>query len=211
MGMKEPLKISVFTREETSNYENLSPAFINKFVNIQTHIFLQAMGDILSRKKQKAMIKNHGWPRRRSTGLLENSAEPGYDYLNNSEYDGDIAVYTVPDLHRTDPSVGQLILRENKFLHLCLLSAKPLPEYEDDPDLYRGLLAIPTGARKYGDSRFYVTTLETKEGETPILNPVESGVMTIDDIPSMNKKKIANILDLVEYQKTKKSDPLPPT
>lgn len=207
------IDVQVFMREEQPQRETASKILAVKMINDhlldETTRFLTAMQKAFGKRKMTGRVRKNPWPTPRATSssVIQKTDDMNYEYLDDPRYDGDMAVCVMPHIEYVDGAVGTLLLGEMRkrrnLLHLCILTIEELPEYDEKPELYKGILALPTGIKKKGDCQFF-EPLSTKsaDGSICITNAVEARVLTIDSFQELNQQKIDGIADLLKFQKS---------
>lgn len=207
------IDVQVFVREEKPRSDVAAKIIAAKMVNDhlmdQTSRFLTAMQKAFVKRKMTGRLRTNPWPVPRNNGLslIHCDSDMNYDYLNEDKYAGDIAVCVMPTIDYVDGAVGTLLLRElnrqRNLLHLCILTAEELPDYDKKPELYKGILALPTGIKKRGDCQFFEPlTTKNSDGSICFTNAAQARVLTIDSFPEINQRKIDGIADLLQFQKS---------
>ncbi len=198
----ESISINVFVKEEKKK-KTTNAAQLNIHMRERARHFVSGLEKILHKKEKVGNVHFHDWPIPQDDGtILVHENDGNYCHLENPKFDADIAVCVIPSIEWADGVVGKLWLRDRKLLHLCLLSAKPLPEYDEQPELYRGLLALPASDIKDEGGIIYLPATERKEKEGIVVpTAVSTRHMTIDSFDQLNAKKLENIVNLVEFQK----------
>lgn len=195
------LRLRVFTKEETG-HSDVPAEVVNDHLNAEVNRFVSGLSEVLRQRKIRSSVTFHKWPKPVTDELIIRHENEGhYEYLRGPDYDADIAVCAVPSADKIDAAVGELWLRQRKLLHLCVMTMTHLPDYQEEPDLYKGLLALPTAVQKRKDAvLFEPVTQKSPDGSIFIPNPVTSRYMTIDSFRKMNGEKVHTIADLVTFQ-----------
>lgn len=126
----ERVSINVFVKDQKRATINATQ--MNSHMRARAREVVSGIETILQRKDKEGDIRFHDWPVPKDDGKMIVQEMTGhYSHLEDPRFDADIAICVVPSIEWADGVVGKLWLRDRKLLHLCLLSAKSLPEYEE--------------------------------------------------------------------------------
>lgn len=194
--------MNVFVKEERAR-RGKETKLVNMSMRSRARNFVKQFEKVLRKKNAEGSVHFHDWPYPQNDSTIITSENEGtYAHLRSPAFDADMAICVVPSIEKADGVIAELWLRERQLLHICLLTLFPLPEYEEDPDLYRGLLALPVATKRESGSVIYQTIHEKNEDGSIILPIAGSArLMTIDSFDAIGQRKLENIADLVQFQK----------
>ena len=198
----ENLQINVFLRPELEKRRK-SPRVVNENVEKLTRGFVDSLSETIRKKHLKPSVAFHDWPKPVSPSTIIHNEHCGtYQHINDPRYNSDISICAIPRLELAEGAVASLLLRKHPPHHLFLLSAEPLPKHHKQPDLYRGLLAVPTcTVQRPGQTVVEPVLSRNEDGFTFMRNAAESGMLSINSFKDLNRFRVKEIVDYVRLQK----------
>ena len=122
-------------------------------------------------------------------------------FPDGGEFDADMNVCILHQLHDADAVVGHLLLRNRRPFFLCLCTIDDLPDLrmESTQRMLRGLLIIPDSISSTDNNIFIPSAPGTQW--TPENNPLKKGKMSIRPAHELSDTYVQSLVESVRLEK----------